>query len=293
MEMFIEFDLHYCLQININYLQFTQHDMVLDLGIRLVILLPTFLFFVGFIFKAIVENNFSKKLLKRFTKNRFMLKIFYDRLKDYSIEIAIDSLFILIANGLIIIFELRLNELGILSIIFGVIFSILLLISIYTDVDLETGFCGIFGLLGGEFFYFLFYDVGLPYINNHYYITTIIGVITGLVIYYLIYEIVYKNYMVFIKSILNEEKIINDEISKKEDRLEKEMDEIEKEMKNLDTEEINVMAWVENEEKKRKLSDIYIKRSELYKKTLELNKEVPNIRKILLESDEAYKYMED
>lgn len=139
--------------------------MTLSLGIKLVILLPTFLFFVGFYFKSFVEKK-SVKSLETTVLNGdiFLATVIIERFNDFFILLAIDSLFILIGNGLIIIFELGHNELGILTIILGMILSIYVFISVYSKNIITLGTLGIFGLLGGEFLYFLSYGIdSIPY----------------------------------------------------------------------------------------------------------------------------------
>ncbi len=145
--------------------------MALSLGIRLVILLPTFLFFVGFSFKSLVDKKALKELesLINSTGNMTLVGFLLNYFNDFFVLFSIDSIFILIANGLIIIFELEQNELGILTIIFGIILSVYVIISIYAkNIKISKGAMGIFYILGAEFFYFLFYGTNILPIDDIY-----------------------------------------------------------------------------------------------------------------------------
>lgn len=160
--------------------------MTLNLGIRLVILLPTFLFFVGFSLKSFIEKKGIKKIEEIVCAKKdislFDYSFIQDRFYDFCILLALDSIFILIANGLIIVFELEQSEFGILAIIFGVIFSIYLMVSIYAgNISIKAIF-GIFGVLGGEFFYFLFYDADILVSNIHSVTFLTIGASVGMVV---------------------------------------------------------------------------------------------------------------
>jgi len=183
--------------------------MALSLEIKLVILLPTFLFFVGFIFRSLIENKSVKEWEKTIVKEldetiirqsrepipeHFMMLFdsFRKRSKDFEILLTIDSLFLIMANSLIIMFELDHIEIGVISLIVGNIFVMYLIISLYCSIDRTYGFLGVFGLLGGEFVYFLLYDSEFLNIQNYYFIILPLGAIIGLSIYYLILKRIYE-----------------------------------------------------------------------------------------------------
>lgn len=132
--------------------------MALDLGIRLVIIFPTLLFLTGFALKAVVEKKSISKIME---KEEFE-ELCYDLSRDFFFILAIDSTFIFIANGLILIFELDKTEAGTIAIIVGVIFSISLLTGLYSRSSLVLpGNFGIFALLTGELLYFFFCERGI------------------------------------------------------------------------------------------------------------------------------------
>ena len=153
--------------------------MALSLGIRLVILLPSLLFIVGFIFKSVVERNKIKQIKK--IDVEIPKKIWL----DFIFLFALDSIFLVIANGLIIMFELQIVEVGIVTIIVGVIISMFLLIGAYIDLPSYSGFGmgGIFALIGGELTFFSFYGWELIIWNIPlHYISPIIGAsVVGLI----------------------------------------------------------------------------------------------------------------
>ena len=164
--------------------------MTLSLGIKLVILLPTFLFFIGFTFKSFVDKKGMEKMntLLNSTGNMSLVNILLENFNDFFFLLALDSIFILISNGLIIIFELEQSELGILSIIISLIFSFYVIVCIYTNNNRQyNGMYGIFFILGAEFCYFLFYDItilpdGIKVIENIFLILFggFLGVIIGI-----------------------------------------------------------------------------------------------------------------
>jgi len=129
--------------------------MALDLGTRLVIMLPTLLFLVGFSFKSIVENKCLRKLMAKNYNGGLRWEI----KADFFFLLAIDSLFLAIANGLIIIFHLQLIEAGIILIVSGSILALCLMTGIYAKSNvLAIGFLGIFSFLSAEFAFFWSYE---------------------------------------------------------------------------------------------------------------------------------------
>ena len=165
--------------------------MALSLGIRLVIVLPTFLFLTGFSFKAIIE----KKRIEVIVRNTKRTELWYDLLNDFFFILAIDSIFLSIANGIILVFELEKTEIGILAMMAGVILSMCLLIGIYARSYLAgIGVHGIFGLLAGEFAYFCFYDTRILSGSTHLETTVfVVGTILGILIGYGMLLLVYPD----------------------------------------------------------------------------------------------------
>lgn len=94
--------------------------MTLSLGIRLVILLPSILFLIGFSFKSIIVGKTPSRYQK-------LPNVWNANRSDFFFSLAIDALFIFVANGLIIMFEFNLSELGIVALICGVILSMCLI----------------------------------------------------------------------------------------------------------------------------------------------------------------------
>ena len=136
--------------------------MVLGSEIRLIIVLPTLLFFIGFIFKAVVEQKNINKLVKKKENKEFC----QDSLRDFFFILAIDSTFLFIANGLILMFQLEKNVFGITTMIVGVILSMFLLTGLHSRSKIGLiGNFGVFVLLTGELAYFLSYGIVISHIS--------------------------------------------------------------------------------------------------------------------------------
>lgn len=179
--------------------------MILSLGIKLVILLPTFLFFVGFYFKSLIEKRRVKKIETDILNGDILLFRFIDESFDeFFIILAVDSLFLSIGNSLIIIFELGHNELGILTIILGLILSIYVFISAYAKDITIVGTIGLFGVLGAEFLYFLTYDIDLIQYNLSFERILIFGILIGWMIGGLIIVNIYHSSIKSIKSVMKD-----------------------------------------------------------------------------------------
>lgn len=156
--------------------------MPINLGIRLVVIFPTLLFLIGCCLRSIIERNDFRdvyninKDIGRKLEHTFLLIL------------SIDSIFLFLANALIIIFEFESTEIGIIVLIFGVLVSICLLITVYTD-NLTLGGIGIFGIFGllcGELSYFIFKDstiITIPYLLH---LSVISGFLLGFFIGYMI-----------------------------------------------------------------------------------------------------------
>ncbi len=132
--------------------------MELSLGIRLVIIFPTLLFLTGYIFKGIIERKNLEKMFEEDNRARY-----HERRDDFFFIFGIESIFLFVANGLIIIFELQETEVGVISVIVGIIFSMGLLVGTYairtkTGISASTlAFILVFGLLTGQLGYFISY----------------------------------------------------------------------------------------------------------------------------------------
>lgn len=170
--------------------------MALSLGIKLVILLPSLLFLIGFSFKSVIEKNSIKKLLASKSSRRLFLnlreedidsiipslrleeeyrqekgateifvplitKISSELWLDFLFLLSFDAIFLIVANGLIIMFELQQTEIGIISIIIGLIFSLCMLIAAHINAPMvgRIGIIGVFAIIGWEFGYFLSFDL--------------------------------------------------------------------------------------------------------------------------------------
>ncbi|MCZ7399607.1 MAG: hypothetical protein O8C62_08015 [Candidatus Methanoperedens sp.] len=127
--------------------------MVLSLGIKLVIALPSFLFLIGFIFKGILEKYQMGEIEN--------LDLKFNHLLDFLYIFSIESVFLIVANGLIIIFEMQNIEFGILLIIAGLIFSLFTSIGSYKGHTTSSaiGLTGTLAIIGWELGYFLSQDL--------------------------------------------------------------------------------------------------------------------------------------
>lgn len=162
--------------------------MMLSLEIRLVIILPTLLFFIGFVFKAVVER---RSIIKTMEKKQYK-ELCYSSLRDFFFILAIDSTFLFIANGLILIFELERVVFGIMTMIIGVILSMFLLTGLHSRSNIGlVGNFGIFMLLTGEFAYFCFY--GSPLENVLFGVGASIGFFLGVYMSRLAFPLKLKN----------------------------------------------------------------------------------------------------
>jgi hypothetical protein len=127
-----------------------------DMGITLVILFPSLLFLIGTFYKALIHNSSLDKI-----PGKQQNKLQPELSNDYLLALGIDSIFLLIANGLIIIFQFKETEIGIILIIIGMIISIFELIGIYTksrSIKVSGNFL-IFSLVFFEVMYMFFFDV--------------------------------------------------------------------------------------------------------------------------------------
>ena len=137
--------------------------MVLALGIRLVIVFPTLLFLVGCIFKFILDRKSFKGITEESN-----LAFLDDLFRNSTLILAINSIFLFMANGLIFMFQLGQEEIGITAMICGVLFSICLIVAVYAE-DCRAELIaakGIFGILSGELAYFCTYDGLTEFIWN-------------------------------------------------------------------------------------------------------------------------------
>jgi hypothetical protein len=166
--------------------------MPISLGIRLVIMFPTILFILGFSFKAIIERRLLKSL-KRDVREEACQRLSSTSLNDFFFILGIDSVFLSIANGLIIVFELGHIEPGLVALILGLIFSMCVLIGVYANHHIAiVGILGIFGILGGELAYFTAFEsgvslLGLPLESAVFIIGFVLGTALGGPLAYLAY----------------------------------------------------------------------------------------------------------
>jgi hypothetical protein len=132
--------------------------MLPPLGIKLVILMPSFLFLIGFVFKGIIEKNHLEKINLPGSYNR--VEIYLDFIFLFSFE----SLFLVATNGLIMIYELSQSELGIILIFVGLILSSAISIGAHIKHPLTCalGFGMMFYLIGWELGYFWDYNLVSP-----------------------------------------------------------------------------------------------------------------------------------
>jgi hypothetical protein len=149
--------------------------MELSLGIRLVIIFPTLLFLVGSSLKVFLERR-SLRSIKVYEDYGEV----WDKLSsDFVFMSAIDSIFLFIANGLIIAFEFEQTEIGIIVITVGVIISMCVLEGTYAEIPMmqRYGVYAVYGVLGGELAYFCSYgtDALISFIIPSVVICSILG----------------------------------------------------------------------------------------------------------------------
>ncbi len=165
--------------------------MTLDLDIRLVILLPTTLFVVGFILKCVIEKKCLEKIIAQKSENfdKLYEKLFHHHKFDFFFIFSIESVFLFLANGLIVIFELKEIRIGIILLVTGVVLSMFSNVGAYTRNAYAgiVGFLGVFGLSIGEFAYFFSYDIeiivgGFPLQNILFSVGFLGGIIIGIMI---------------------------------------------------------------------------------------------------------------
>lgn len=153
--------------------------MTISTGIRLVIIFPTLFFLIGCLYRSITERTDFKEVLKiNKTVARKLGFSFYFLL-------SIDSLFLFLANGLIIIFELGFPELGIITMILGAILSVSLIVAIHSEHSFlsEIGIYGIFGGLGGISIFFAIIDTNIITLYNLLEpIAIVLGIILGFIV---------------------------------------------------------------------------------------------------------------
>lgn len=136
--------------------------MVLSLGIRLVITLPTLLFLIGFILKAFIEEKGLAKIINKHGESS--REIIDELWVDFGLIFFVDSILLVIANSLIIMYELKSGGFeiiaGIISLLIGIVLSIFGLIGTCRLIrkPFILGISGISGLFGAQFAYFLLYE---------------------------------------------------------------------------------------------------------------------------------------
>lgn len=128
-------------------------EKILDFGIRLVIIIPSAIFFISHIIKFFIEQN-NINSGENITWDSFSMGVF------------IESQFIFIANGYIFIFELNQRELGILFTTIGIVGSLFILIGYKYNIPYLSFYFFRFieGLLCLQIFYFGFYNIVNYYI---------------------------------------------------------------------------------------------------------------------------------
>ncbi|MCZ7402535.1 MAG: hypothetical protein O8C61_09965 [Candidatus Methanoperedens sp.] len=136
---------------------------------KLVVSIPSFLFLIGFFLKGILEGSNLKKIFL-FQSNlesnpdsvkEDLKRIFENFYNDFYYVFSIESLFLLVVNGLIFIFQFDKLEFGVLLIIISLIIFLLTSIGSHLGNWILTAF-GIWLtmiILGIELGYFLFNDI--------------------------------------------------------------------------------------------------------------------------------------
>ncbi|KYK38516.1 MAG: hypothetical protein AYK18_17030 [Theionarchaea archaeon DG-70] len=129
--------------------------MVTSLGFKLLVVLPTFLFLTNFCFRIVVEKRNLENILK---KEEFK-RLLPDLTLNFYFMFSLESVVVLMINGIILVFEFEKTEIGILAIMTGMIFCLTILVGIYGLSRISLiGILGVFGILIGEFTYFCFFD---------------------------------------------------------------------------------------------------------------------------------------
>lgn len=140
-----------------------------DLAFKLVIAIPSFLFLISFFLKGILEGHNLNKIYLLINSDSNLeskikgdlVNIFRDFYKDFYYLISIESLFVLVVNGLIFIFQFEKTEIGVVLIIISLV--IFLIVSLGTKIGdpylIPIGMLSTMTILGFELGYFVFNDV--------------------------------------------------------------------------------------------------------------------------------------
>jgi hypothetical protein len=173
----------------VKYFDEGKKYMELNIGIRLVIIFPTLLFLTGYILKSIIERKNIEKIAEK--------ELWNEHRNDFFFIVGIESLFLFVANGLIIVFELQQTELGVTTIILGIIFSLCVLVGVYSATAdagiyvLTFGLLLIFGLLTSQLAYFSSYGIEKIIFGTAMQdVLSRIGFIFGIIISYFIVRLV-------------------------------------------------------------------------------------------------------
>jgi hypothetical protein len=128
-------------------------DTMLSLELRLLIMLPTMFFLYGLCFKLSLLIRFQDKLEVDFKYRSGLRTIIED---NFFALFTIDSLFLLIANGLILFFHVKVAGIGIIVIVIGSILIMSLFFGLYLEINelMWVAFILILFILGAEVTYF-------------------------------------------------------------------------------------------------------------------------------------------
>jgi hypothetical protein len=134
--------------------------MPLSLGERLVATFPSLLFLTGSFLKVFVERRSLRSIVmyENYKQVRDGLS------NDFLLMLTIDSIFLFIANGSIVILEFEQIEIGFIAMVVGIMVYTWAVVGTYANhrVIQRYGVRAVFGLLGGELAYFCFYGTDIP-----------------------------------------------------------------------------------------------------------------------------------
>ena len=162
--------------------------LMLPLGIRLIIIIPSLLFFLGFAFKCTVGYSFERKLNEIEVSSSSFWEIRRLNRKSFLTLAALDSIFLVMANAVIFTFQFNIVEIGIIAFICGTIASVTMLVGVVTEhIGLTIG--GLFivtYIIGAELSYFLIVDV---FTIENILTLEILGAILGGLLFFIIMDL--------------------------------------------------------------------------------------------------------
>jgi len=150
--------------------------------IRFLLIVPSILFFLGIVYRCLIDYKTIQKIDETDVDNTIKTNLKKFSFKSFLILFTLDSLFILMVNGLIMIFQIEFVELGVLLIFISAICIAGLFIGIFIESAKasEIPLTAIFGIIGFEVGFFLFTGIlGIELIFIASFLVGIFGIFCG------------------------------------------------------------------------------------------------------------------